>query len=114
MPGTALQNLGLLAGWADGENGWGADMNANLRRLDCLIQGRIADRDLTAAPGSPAAGDTYIVAAAPTGTWTGHATHIARYSGSAWEYFTPKAGWEMWVVDENSKVRFNGTAWVVI
>lgn len=114
MPGAALQNLGLVAGYTDGENGWGAAMNANLRMLDCLIQGRVADRDLATPPGSPAAGDTYIVASSPTSTWAGHATHIARYSGTAWEFFTPKAGWEMWVVDEAVKIRFNGSAWVTI
>lgn len=114
MPGTALQNIGLLHGYANGENGWGADMNANLRMLDCLIQGTVIDRDLATPPGSPAAGNTYIVAASPTGAWSGHATHIARYSGTAWEFYTPKAGWEMWVVDEGVKARFLAGAWAPV
>ena len=39
------------------------------------------DRDLATPPGSPAAGDGYLVAAAPTGAWTG-STCTSRSSGS--------------------------------
>lgn len=113
MPGTAQPNLGILEGYTSGEDGWGAEMNANLRKMDCLIQGRVLDKDLTAAPGSPANGDAYIVAAAPTGAWSGQATKIARYWGTSgtWEFYTPRSGWRMYVVDESIFYVFNGTAW---
>jgi len=39
----------------------------------------IKDRDLTAPPGSPADGDCYIVAASPTGAWSGKAGKITFY-----------------------------------
>lgn len=121
MPGSAQANTGLLAGYTVGENGWGPDFNKNMRILDMLVQGRVLDKDLNTPPGSPSAGDVYIVGSAPTGAWTGHATKLARWSGAAsgdptntWEIFTPKAGWEMWVVDESLKYRFNGSAWASI
>lgn len=121
MPGTAQANIGLLAGHTTGENGWGDDYSKNMRILDMLVQGRVLDKDLSTPPGSPAAGDVYIVGAAPTGAWTGQATKLARWNGATggaptntWEFFTPKAGWEMWVVDESLKYRFNGSAWASI
>jgi hypothetical protein len=110
MPGAALQNVGLIAGWVLGEEPWGDEMNANLRALDALIQGRVLDKDLTAPPGAPAAGDAYIVGAAATGDWATHDGKIARYSGTAWEFYTPKAGWAVYVVDESVQYLYT-TAW---
>ena len=121
MPGTAQPNLGLLAGYSDGENGWGADFNRMMRYLDALVQARVLDKDLSAPPGSPVAGDLYIVAGSPTGAWASHATHLARYNGSTagppintWDFIIPKSGWEVWVVDESLKYRFNGSAWASV
>lgn len=111
MPGSALQNIGLIEGWTDLEDNWGAAMNANLRALDVLVQARVLDKDLSAPPGSPAAGDTYIVAGSPSGAWTGHAGKIARWSGTVWEFVTPKAGWFVWVADEAIHYDYTGSAW---
>lgn len=113
MPSAALPNIGLAEGRSVGEDGWGPEMNANLRRIDCLTQLRVLDKDLATPPGSPANGATYIVAGSPTGAWAGHATHIARYwtTGTAWEFYTPLSGWTAWVIDESLQYRFNGSAW---
>jgi hypothetical protein len=51
--------------------------NEALRALDAIVQLAVKDRDLTVAPPSPSEGDRYIVAASPTGIWSGHATGIA-------------------------------------
>lgn len=113
MPGTAQPNIGLLEGYTSGEDGWGADMNANLRKMDCLIQARVLDKDLTAPPASPTNGDAYIIAAAPTGAWSGQDTKIARWyaTGGVWEFYTPRSGWRVYVVDEAIFYTFNGTVW---
>ena len=110
MPASALQNLGLLAGWDLGEEPWGDQMNANLRQADLLIQAHVKDKDLTAPPAA-VAGDAYIVGAAPTGAWATHAMHIARYTGSAWEFYTPQEGWHVWADDENLFYTFDGSTW---
>lgn len=44
-------------------------------------------------PVSPSIGDIYNVATTPTGAWTGHATHLARWNGTAWTFVVPQDGW---------------------
>lgn len=71
----------------------------------------VKDRDLTAPPGSPVAGDAYIVKATATGAWVGHETQIAVYSGAAWFYITPRVGDTCFVQDETKLAAFYGGAW---
>ena len=85
--------------------------------VDSLVQGldwqdSVKDRDLTAPPASPQAGDRYLVASGATGDWTGHDNEIAEYNGSAWEFTTPNDGMAVWVEDEDILVVYNGSAWV--
>ena len=64
MTSSTEPRSGLKYGWSLGESGWNTEMDTNLKSV-----GRFAyhlgvkDRDLTAPPGSPASGDTYIPAA---------------------------------------------------
>jgi len=83
-----------------------------IRAVDALVQATVKDKDLATPPGSPADGDTYIVAGSPTGAWVGHATHIAYYQSSAWAFHTPAEGWLVYMQDENLFYVFNGSAWV--
>ena len=62
----------------------------------------IKDRDLAAPPGSPADGDCYIVAASPTGAWSGQAGKIAFYMNTGWEFIAVKEGMAFWIEDENA------------
>lgn len=71
--------------------------NEALRRLDGLVQAACLDRSHTAPPGSPNAGDAYIVAAPATGDWTGLEDYYVVYDGSSWDEFEPFA--RMIVVD---------------
>jgi hypothetical protein len=88
--------------------------NEALRKLDALVQISIVDRDLATPPVSPVDGARYIVAAAPTGAWSGHASKIAAWQDGAWAFFTPRTGWLAWIEDEATPVAWNGTAWVAI
>lgn len=85
--------------------------NEALAILDALTQLAVADRDLTAPPTDPGAGDRYIVAAGATGAWAGEDHGIAVFDGTAWVFHAPKAGWRAWVVDENRLVTWRGGAW---
>ena len=72
---------------------------------------RIQDKDLSAPPGSPAAGAAYIVAAGASGAWAGQSGKIALYVAGAWAFSTPLSGAQAWVVDEATYYHFNGSAW---
>ncbi len=114
MAAAPLQNLKLIHGWALGDEPWGDQMNQNLRSLDVLAQGRCLDVEDT-PPGSPDEGDAYIVGASATGLWDGHDNDIARWTDntSEWEFYTPLAGWRMWVDSLADQLLFDGTDWTL-
>jgi hypothetical protein len=85
--------------------------NEAIRTLDALVFLTVLDRDLAAPPGSPADGARYLIAASPTGAWTGHATHIAVFQDGAWAIHIPKEGWVAWIADENVLLGFDGSDW---
>lgn len=119
MTAQALPNSGLTAGFTDAEDGWGESMNTNLRVLDALVNLRVEDKDLTAPPGSPVAGQVYIVGAGATVAWAGQAGKLAIWCvgddiTSAWMFVTPKSGWRAWVIDESADYRYTAGAWVLV
>lgn len=118
MSATTGPKIGLQYAWSLGESGWNTGMDANLRLLERVgVQPTVKDKDLATPPGSPANGDSYIVAASPTGAWVGHATHIAVWSTEgtpAWAFYTPTEGWRVDVVDEDLEYRFAGSAWAAV
>jgi len=113
---------GISMGWASGQDGWGADMNTNIQTgLLFLTQPNVLDKDLTAPPGSPTAGDTYIVGGSATGDWSGEDGNLAKYwqgyadSSPEWKFFdmsTEQEGVVVWVADENRAYAWSGSAWV--
>jgi Protein of unknown function (DUF2793) len=111
---TLGPNLGLLVDGATGEEHY-TELMRQFRGFDLLIQCRVINRVTATPPGSAIDGVAYIVAASPTGAWSGHANHLARYSTkvTAWEFFTPKAGWKAYDIAADETVLFDGSAWVV-
>ncbi len=59
-------------------------------------------------PTAPAAGDRYLVTGG--GTWNTHASEIAEYNGSTWDYTTPTTGMAVYVADE-AVVYLYGGSW---
>ncbi len=88
--------------------------NEALRALDNVVQLTVLDRNLAAPPATPAEGNRYIVAPSPTGTWAGHANHIAAFVDGAWLFYVPIEGWIAWIADENVALAFDGAAWVTL
>lgn len=88
--------------------------NTGLRQLEGRLV-RVKSRTTAAQPGSPAAGDTYILPASATGTdWaTFTAKQIAHYYGGSWKAWTPVEGTRVWVNDEDAVWVYNGTDWVL-
>lgn len=70
----------------------------------------VLDRDLATPPGSPSDGDAYLVAASGTGAWSGHDGEIAFYA-SGWLFITVKAGFILYVDDEDALLKYNGSSY---
>ncbi len=87
-------------------------VNTALTRIDALLNTGVKDKDSNAAPGSPAAGDVYIVGSSPTGAWSGQASKVA-YFEQVWRFITPHEGLSLWVNDEDKLYTYNGSAWVL-
>lgn len=86
--------------------------NEAIRALDALVQLAVLDRDLSAPPGSPSEGQRWLVAAGASGAWAGQSGAIAAFQDGSWEFFPPKPGWTVWVVDEALLAVWNGTSWI--
>jgi hypothetical protein len=114
MTATVGPRNGLSHSWTLGESGWNTGMDASLKKLDnvgCHLS--VKDRDLATPPGSPANGDTYIIAASPTGAWSAQAVGtIAMYStqDTAWRFYVPRLGYLAYIEDEQKLSVFK-TAW---
>ena len=86
-------------------------VNEALARLDAQIHLSVLNRVLTVPPATPAEGDRYLIAAAPTAAWTGQAGKLAMWLEGAWVFVAPREGWRMWVADEDQLLIYNGSIW---
>jgi hypothetical protein len=85
--------------------------NANLRRLDALVQTVVQDKDLAVPPGAPTAGFLWLLPAAPTGAWSGQGGKLAQFIDGTWSFYDPFEGLRVFVADEDVEYRYTGTAW---
>ncbi len=85
-------------------------INQAFSLLDAVTARLVVDKDLSTPPTSPAPSALYIVAASPTGAWSGKATNLA-YFDQVWRFIVPQTGMSVWVEDEAVDYRFNGTSW---
>jgi uncharacterized protein DUF2793 len=86
--------------------------NAAILALDTMVQLSVLDRDLTAPPTAPLAGDRYIVAGGATGAWENKDWQIAAWQDGAWVFYPATTGWLAWVEDEELLSAWDGGAWV--
>ena len=118
MPGVQEPKMGFWQGYNEEESGIKTAMDFNWRMVGALAQITATNRNLTVAPSSPIDGQTHIVAASgATGVWVGMEKKIAIWRGSpisAWEFYTPKAGWLAIITSEGTYgtlTIFNGSVW---
>lgn len=111
MPSTTEVRSGLKYGWALGESGWNTAMDDNLKSIGRFAYHlSVKSKTTTAPPGSPAAGDTYIIGASATGAWAAKDGQVAVWDGAAWAYAIARKGWRALVEDENGVSTFI-TSW---
>jgi hypothetical protein len=85
-------------------------INTALSRIDALMNSGAISRTTSTPPGSPAAGDVYIIGPAATGAWAGLEDSIAYYD-SGWKFITPLEGMTLWVNDEDVQYIYDGSTW---
>lgn len=103
---------GLEYGWDPNTENFAAGMDANLLKIGrALGQLSVIDRDLTSPPGSPAAGDRYIVGPGASGDWTGRDDEVAVWDGAAWVFYPPSVGWQAYIEDEEVLAIYKSTGW---
>ncbi len=83
-------------------------VNDALRRLDALIQIVVQSAALSTPPATPAEGQRWIVASAPTGAWAGQAGKIAAWQDGAWAFYAPLDGWTAIDASADAMLIFNG------
>lgn len=85
--------------------------NEALRLLDAVVHLSVKSRTRTDAPGTPAGGDRYLVAAPALGSWIGKEGAIACFIDGGWLFVAPAVGWQAYVEDEAQLLVFDGVQW---
>lgn len=88
--------------------------NEALRILDVLVQLSVVTDDLSAPPVLPETGARYIVGAAPSGDWAGHARDVAVFDDGVWRFFAPRVGWRAYVAAHETLVVHDGSDWMEV
>lgn len=82
-------------------------VNEALRRLDALVQVTVQSMALATPPASPVEGQRWIIPAAPTGAWAGHAGQIAAWQDGAWAFYVPLDGWTAIDISTDTLLLYN-------
>lgn len=85
--------------------------NEAIQALDALVQAVVESRTVTAPPATPLSGEAYLVPAAATGAWAGHADELAVFQASAWLFHDPAPGWQVWCKADQALLVFHAGAW---
>ncbi|MFP5406928.1 MAG: DUF2793 domain-containing protein, partial [Gammaproteobacteria bacterium] len=85
--------------------------NEALQVLDLLVSGAVQELPRNDPPADPAAGDCYIVGAAPTGAWVGWVDAIAGYSAGGWRRIAPVPGMRVFVHAADQWACYRAAGW---
>jgi hypothetical protein len=99
----------LMAGQAQKE----VTHNEALTLVDALLHPIVETMALAVPPGAPLAGQAWIVGAAPSGAWAGHAGALAIWTDGGWRFVAPRAPLTVWVRDQGVQARWGEQGWSV-
>lgn len=99
----------------DGVVSLGLDVTGTLGVLEGTVVGAL---DVTGTASIAwQVGDRWIVGGSATGAWSGQDNDIAEIASlgpTVWTFTTPKAGYTLYIKDENAHYKWNGSAWTTI
>lgn len=85
--------------------------NAALALLDLSVQAAAVAAAVDTPPADPGIGECWIVGAAPTGLWAGHAREIAGWTDAGWLFVRPCEGMQLWLGAAQGVARFADGEW---
>ncbi len=83
-------------------------MKVALQRLTRLPWVPVISMSMATPPANPAVGDTYVIAADPTGSWVGQSGKIAEYTVAGWAIIDPPDGHGIGLPDGKQYIRIGG------
>ncbi len=86
--------------------------NEALALLDSVVQPVVVAIAPATTPTSPVPGQGWIVGAAPTGAWAGHAGSLAVWTSGGWRFVAPFEGMMVWSLADTMVFRRAGAAWI--
>lgn len=85
--------------------------NEALAAIDLLLGATVVAVGVDTPPTDPAAGQCWIVGAAPMGAWAGHPGALAGWTGGGWRFVAPREGLAAWSLAEGCAATFTGGQW---
>jgi hypothetical protein len=85
--------------------------NEAIQTLETLVTPAVEEGPRTTPPTSPAIGACYILAASPSGAWTGQPFNLATYTPGGWRFVAPIDGMTAFVRSASVWATFRSGAW---
>ena len=85
--------------------------NEALRILDACVHLAVVTRSAASPPATSEEGARYLVPAGATGAFAGRADAVAAWQDGAWRFLAPRAGWRLYVAEENRELLHDGGGW---
>lgn len=111
MASRTLPGLGLRAFYNVGEDGWGDNMNEDLRKLSILVM-PVVFSTVTEMPDSPTDGDRHLLLA--EGSNSEAEDSIILFDVDTWVVIQPSEGWEVYNIGDSTKYRYVGGSWIAL
>jgi hypothetical protein len=85
--------------------------NEALALVDAALHACVEEGPLATPPATPAAGQSWIVAAGATGAWAGKADSLACWTAGGWRFVAPVPGMAAWNLDLGCWITWSGAGW---
>ena len=82
-----------------------------MQLIDLALAAAVDGAPLNEPPAAPVAGQCFLVGAAPTGAWTGHAQALAGYTEGGWRFVAAVEGMRVVDLASRSIATFIGGSW---